>query len=132
MRAAIIALAVLAVAGCGEPKRSMDSIDQLTRALVEAGWHDVAFHPVDTSSLSESGVTHAGMIVYGNYHWEQYQAANTATVPAVAAYFAESGLAVYTCGVLIAVVPDEQGAVSVIRKLTDLGFVPVDDASLHP
>jgi hypothetical protein len=126
MRAAIIGLAVLVAVGCGVPKHSMGSIEQLTRALVEASWRDVAFHPVDTSSLSESGVTHAGMMIYGRYHWEIYQAADMATVPPVAAYFTESGLAVYTCGVLIAVVPNEKGAVSVVRKLTDLGFVPVD------
>jgi len=122
MRATITALFLLFITGCGHPRQTIDSIGQFHQSLLTAGWHDAAFHPVDTTTLEDSGVREAGMIVYGNLKLEVYLAFDAATVAPVAGFFADSGLTVYVRDRLVVIVPDEKGAVSVIRTLDKMGF----------
>lgn len=122
MRATIAGLFIVLFMGCGNPEPSHDSIEQFHHALQSAGWDDAAFHPVDTTELADSGVREAGMMVYGNLNLEVYLAFDVAMVSAVAGFFSDSGLSVYVRDTFVVIVPDEKGAVSVIRMLDKMGF----------
>jgi len=127
MRPAItffILLLAYVLVGCAKPHKSFESVEAFRQALAASGWHDVSFHPVDTATWAESGVHEAGLIIYGAFKFEVYRALDASTVVPVADFFAEAGLAVYVHGAIVAVVPDERGGTSVIKKLTELHFAP--------
>lgn len=122
MRATITCAIMLFIMGCSNPRTSFDSIEQFHQALQAAGWDDAAFHPVDTTALADSGVREAGMIIYGHLKLEVYLAFDPTTVVPIAGFFADSGLSVYVRDTLIVIVPDEKGAVAVIRTLKKMNF----------